>query len=294
MTPLRKTLSLASVALVLSSPGLAQTSSTTPQPGGIGPPTAVVAPGDIPDIPWHTFEVIERRYKIEAARFKALDETGIDWPGSDEVMVGTFDAKGWTVSNEIGDIDSGDTHNFDPAKSCILAVRPGTVILGKTSVCDEVGEPAPLSFQVEFWEKDVDLFGFCKALSPSPGFHGGPHCLHHGGDDFIGLARIELSIQELEAVLPNVGDEQIRTVKLFPCRNLEQVCATGPFDPDYTFTFRISRLPDVRVGVRSVLDEAIGRIGPISELQAIVAGLRLLRAPSPRKGESETVDQPTR
>jgi hypothetical protein len=50
----------------------------------------------------------------------------------------------------------------------------------------------------------------------------------------------------------------------------------------------------VRVGVRSVLDEAIGRIGPISELQAIVAGLRLLRAPSPRKGESETVDQPTR
>jgi hypothetical protein len=47
------------------------------------------------DIPWHTFEVIERRYKIEAVRFKARDETGRDRWGSDEVWVGTFDANGW-------------------------------------------------------------------------------------------------------------------------------------------------------------------------------------------------------
>ena len=104
-----------------------------PQPAGAGPPANVVT---LSDFPWHTFEWIERRYKIEAMRFKALDETGIDWPGSDEVMVETTNAKGFTVTNEIGDIDSGDTHHFDPAKSCIVGVRPGVVVLGKTSVCD--------------------------------------------------------------------------------------------------------------------------------------------------------------
>ena len=48
-----KTLRLASVALALSSAGaFAQTPPATPQPGGVGPPTAVVVPGDIPDIPF--------------------------------------------------------------------------------------------------------------------------------------------------------------------------------------------------------------------------------------------------
>jgi hypothetical protein len=282
MATITKKLSLASVALALSSAGaFAQAPPTMPQPSA-GPPAAVVVP---PDIPWHTFEVIERRYKIEAMRFKALDETGIDWPGSDEVMVETTDAKGFTVTNEIGNIDSGDTHHFDPAKSCIVGVRPGVVVLGKTSVCDDAGEPAPLGFQVDFWEKDIGLFGgFCKALPPPAGHHAGPHCGNDGsGDDFIGRRRIELSIQELEAILPNVGDEHIKTESLFGCRNLEQICTTGLFDPDYTFTFRVTRLPDVRIGVRSVLDEAMRRIGSGSELETIVAGLRSLPAPTPRK-----------
>jgi hypothetical protein len=71
-------------------------------------------------MPWADLFFIERRYKIEAVSFKAFDETGVDWWGSDEVKVETRDAEGWTVSNEIDDVDSGDTHPFDPAKSCIV------------------------------------------------------------------------------------------------------------------------------------------------------------------------------
>jgi hypothetical protein len=259
----------------------------TPQPEGAGRP-AVVVPSDFP---WHTFELIERRYKIEAVRFKARDETGIDWWGSDEVMVRTDDAKGWTVSDEIGNIDSGDTHPFDPAKSCIVAVRPGIVVLGKTSVCDGVGEPAPLGFRVEMWEKDFSIFGFASCLTGGPpGSHSGPHCADDGqGDDFIGRAQIDLLAQELEAALPNVGNEHIETVVLNPCRG--DVCDVT-YGPDYSFTFRVTRLPDVRVGLGSVLDEAMRRIGARSELEAIVAGLRSLRAPSPRKIEPETVNPP--
>lgn len=182
-----------------------------------------------------------KRYKIEAMRFKAVDETGVDWPGSDEVMVETRDARGWTVSNEIGDIDSGDTHHFDPAKSCVVAVRPGTVVLGETSVCDNDGEPGPLWFKVSLWEKDWVGYptGFCGVLPAPPGHHRGPHCADDGnGDDFIGRARLVFPESELDAALPNVGDEVIETVRLHPCSGN---CAGFH---DYRFTYRVTRMPD--------------------------------------------------
>ncbi len=268
--------------------GFAQ-SEPAPQLNPAGTPTLAGAPSNIP---WHTFEWIERRYKIEAVRFKARDETGIDWPGSDEVMVGTVDAKGSTVSDEFGDIDSGDIGNFDPAKSCIVAVRPGTVVLGKTSVCDDVGEPAPLGFEVEFWEKGVFEFpsGFCILAGPPPGHHAMAHCLDDGnGDDLIGRARLDFPMHELEAALPNVGDQRTETAAVFPCPPTVDTC--GAFDfADYTFTYRITRLPDVSVGLLSLLNEAMPKIGARSELEAIIAGLRSLRPLDTRKKETETVN----
>jgi hypothetical protein len=263
----------------------AQTRPATPQPEGAGTPADVAV---LRDFPWHTVEWVERRYKIEAMRFKARDETGYDWWGSDEVMVETVDAKGWTVSDEIGGIDSGDTHHFDPAKSCIIAVRPGIVVLGKTSVCDDIGEPAPLWFEVEFWEKDpIGIsIGFCKRVSGPGGHRGSRDCANDGnGDDFIGRARLDFPAQDFEAVLPNVGDEYIETVVLNPCFGAD-VCDVT-YGPDYSFTYRITRLADLRVDLRSVLDEAMQRSGARSELEAIVAGLRSLRAPNPRKVEPE-------
>jgi len=262
----------------------AQEPPSTLEPGGAGRPGVAAALGGS----WDTIEWVERRYKIEAMRFKARDETGVDWWGSDEVMVETSDAKGGTVSDEIGNIDSGDTHNFDPAKSCIIAVRPGIVVLGKTSVCDDIGEPAPLGFQVEFWEKDSIGYpaGFCNVVGPGPGGHAGPHCANdQNGDDFIGRARVDFSAQDFDPVLPKVGDEFIETVVLNPCSSGD-VCDVT-WGPDYTFTYRITRLRDVRVDLRSELDGAMQRSGARSELEALVAGLRSLRAPSPRKIEPE-------
>ena len=143
------------------------------------PPAAERAAAAAVDFPWDTITAqwTERRYKVEAIRFKARDESGADWWGSDEVMAGTFDAEGFTASDEIGDIDSGDTHDFDPAVSCIIGVRPGIATLGKNSVCDEAGKPGPFSFKVELWEKDISPFGgFCAVVAAAPGQHVGPHC----------------------------------------------------------------------------------------------------------------------
>jgi hypothetical protein len=259
----------------------------------------VVAPSDFP---WETVEWVERRYKIEAMHFEARDETGLDWWGDDDVMISTVDARGWTVSEEIGSVDSGETFSFDPAKSCIVAVRPGIVVLGETSVCDDVGEPAPLWFEVEFWEKDFEILpdiptGFCNSVgpgTPEPGRHGGPHFAHDScddNDDFIGRARLEFAMWELEAALPNVGDEFIETVVLNACSGPD-VCDVT-YGPDYSFTYRITRLADVRVDLREMLDEARRSSGARSELEAIVAGLKSLRAPSPRKIEPETGNLPS-
>src|SRR5690606_31019843 len=68
-------------------------------PAGSGAPAAAASPAgfrwDDIVIQWN-----ERRYKIEATGFTARDESGVDW-GSDEVMVETTDADGWTVTDEI-------------------------------------------------------------------------------------------------------------------------------------------------------------------------------------------------
>ena len=242
------------------------------------------------DFPWETITAdwVERRYKVEAIRFKARDETGIDWLGSDEVMVETIDAKGLTVSDEIGDIDSGDTHDFDPALSCIIGVRPGEVVLGKSSRCDDAGEPGPFSFVVQFWEKDsfsLD-FGFC-AIVPGSSGHFPTHCADDGiGDDFIGRRELFFPLPDLEATLPNVGDSFTETVVLGLCPEGTTVC--GGWDtPDYTFTYRTTRLPDVRTDFRSQLEAAMARSGIRLAGDAVAAALRGVEAPVDRKAEPE-------
>jgi hypothetical protein len=107
------------------------------------------------------------------------------------------------------------------------------------------------------------------------------------GDDFLGRVRLEAPAYDLEVGLPEVGDVYVETVTLGACG--DTVCTPSS---EYTFTYIITRLPDVRVGLRSVLDEAMQRSGVRSEPEAIAAGLRSLRAPSPRKIQSETANLP--
>ena len=253
--------------------------------------TTPAAAGAAVDFPWNTItaEWIERRYKVEAIRFKARDETGIDWLGSDEVMVGTVDAKGFTVSDEIGGINSGDTHEFGPTVSCIIGVPPGIVTLGRNSVCDEEGVAGPFSFKAELWEKDITFPSeVCLVLGAGPGEHAGAHCLDDGsGDDFIGWRRLFFPIPDLEATLPNVGDSFTETVVLFPCPEGTDVCGGWDF-ADYSFTYRTTRLADVRTDFRSELLAAMERSHIANPGDAIAAGLRSLAAPVERKGAVAT------
>lgn len=291
-TNLRFVVCYLSLAIAAVSPSRVSAAEpqTSSHPAGSGHQSLVQLSGNIP---WDAIVWVERRYKIETLRFKARDESGIDWLGSDEVTVGTFDSKGFTISRTIENIDSGDTHEFDPAKSCIVPIPPGEVVLGETSVCDPIGESAPLSFKVELWEEDQVWIEFNPHPYTPPGGHGSGNLYLHGdSDDFLGRAQIDLAALDLETALPNVGDVYDETVRLFPCE--EEVCGVGPDAPDYTFTYRITRLPDVRVDLRSEARAAMQQSGIGSELEAVVAGLRSLRAPSsrqiePKIGEPKTI-----
>ena len=272
-------------------PLFCMTAAVAQESAGPTAPAIAAAAEVVIDPPWDAIVApwSERRYKVEAIRFKARDESGFDWAGSDEVMVETRDAKGFTVTDEIGDIDSGDTHDFEPDVSCIIAVPPGTMVLGKSSRCDAAGQPGPFSFEVVLWEKDSFGwdFGFCAPVGPPPGLHNGPHCGNDGlGDDLLGRRELFFPVPDLETTLPQVGDSFTETVVLSPCEDDEDVC--GGWDlPDYSFTYRTTRLPDVSTDFRSRLEAAMKRTGILQAEDAVAAGLSLLAAPRPRQAEVE-------
>lgn len=226
------------------------------------------------------YQWVERRYKIEAVRFTARQESGLGFLGSDDVMVETYDADGWTRSDRITDIDSGDVHEFNPSVSCIVSVRAGEVALGRNSNCDGEGMPAPIRFRIKMIELDFWPFGF--AVDGRGAHHYGRSLEGRATnrDDLIGEAQVDLTAQDLDAVLPNVGDTYDETVLLFPCG--DDACGEGWLlwrNGDYTFTYRITRLADQRVDFVSILDAAMKRSGMATETEAVAAGLRALRAP---------------
>lgn len=260
-------------------PALAEPPASNPPKGQVPEPAEIHLPDALVDIDFR-----ERRYKIEALSFKARDETGVDWWGSDEVMVKTTDAEGWSNSGIIGDVDTGDVVTFSPAKSCIIGVQAGTTVLNRSSVCDDAGRAAPLWFTVEMWEDDAEGPMGSPYGCSTGAKHDGDECVPGDGqDDFIGNARLDFAAWELEAALPEVGDEYVETVVLNPCG--DALCAS-PFLADYSFTYRITRMPDHFIDLPALLATAMERSGARSGFEAIVAGLNSLPVRQPRRIET--------
>ncbi len=89
------------------------------------------------------------RYRVTAYSFKALDESGIDWSGSDEPYwvfnsVGTAGTAASRASQVFGGIDTDDTQYFAPVDSCVWG-------------CGVAGAPAPfgIGLSVQLWEQDL-------------------------------------------------------------------------------------------------------------------------------------------
>lgn len=207
--------------------------------GGIySPQEARSQPPSFP--PTGAISLMVPQFVAEAVLFKAIDETGYDWAGSDEVYAVFSDLNPTLddlVTAEYGDVDAGETRNFGLGERCI-APRP---------TCAH-GVSESLNFEVSFWERDKGWPEFC--YGDIPGLH---YRLRHGkcaGDDLIGRGQVLMSREQLLAVLPTIGESrEFQLILGGPCGySGNDVVGCGPpwpNGPEYHLTYRITRLPDV-------------------------------------------------
>ena len=162
----------------------------------------------------------EPRYTVRAIKFHCVDESGIDWTGSDEPFwVFTANDEATAGVNSVGskifgNVDSGDTERFESADN-------RNIVWPQSRSAD--GAEAPIGLSIQLWEKDqgnrdkiveatekaFDIAGFVPVVGqwiakvPSvvqnaiAGF---------AGDDLMGSATIGYTASRLAQRLPNVGD----------------------------------------------------------------------------------------
>ena len=202
---------------------------------------------------------VERRYKVEAVGFKCLDETWYDSPFfapwiSDEVMVILRDPQRrvLTVSRVFDDVDTNETRNFGPQENCILPINDQQdqylQAPGHSWTCGAAGVSSPFTFSVEMYEEDLDLeLGF----QIPPNKYDEDSSIFTKSDELIGRRTLAFPAEELAAAMPNVNDTVEETIKLGACyddEGREGGCVETPIwptGPEYTFTYRLTRLPDV-------------------------------------------------
>ncbi len=183
--------------------------------------------------------LVERRYKVEAISFHCYGETWYDDLGSDEVAVVinevTYNNRGHNpMYFKFEDVDAGETRTFPSNQRCILPINvPHIYSLeafeGDVWTCFETGVPGPFSFTVSMRELDVDPY-YAGLID---GYR-------------IGSRTLTFTHEELATAMPNVYDTYDETISLGPCHD-ERGCVISPGLPepaDYSFTYRLTRLPD--------------------------------------------------
>ena len=91
--------------------------------------------------------ILVPQFVAEAVRFKAIDESGFDWPGSDEVYAVFSDLNPNLtdlVTSTFENVNTGTTRDFGPDERCIAP---------RSNKCDH-GVSEILHFKVSFWEED--------------------------------------------------------------------------------------------------------------------------------------------
>jgi hypothetical protein len=201
---------------------------------GAKPPTQLAAPAAV------------KQYNVRALHFKAIDESGLDWTGSDEPYwvfssVGRDGTSSTRHTQEFSNVDSGDVRAFANGDRYIFPQPAGNA-------------PAPtgigMSFQV--WEADqgskaatvaktgeyFQKAGAISALTPAPawvgitlGYIGAATNLigQWLADDLMGSQTVAYSRSYLDARLTAPGKYFDRTL-LF---------TDG--DADYSLTLRVKR-----------------------------------------------------
>ena len=210
------------------------------------PPPPSPSPGPGPTVPPNPIR--QPRYVLQAIQFHAIDESGYDWLGSDEIF-GAFYADGNIAMTDVfGDVDTGDTRQFGVTERCITpiaALVPGTddgdgrwsSESGDQWRSAEQGRAAPIDVTIALFEDDSPFEFWTWSC-----FYRDNVPPHDCPDDRIGERDLSFSAAELAAVMPAVGDAYEETIELGGvCGGADGCGATGPW---YSVTYRLTRFPD--------------------------------------------------
>ncbi len=188
---------------------------------GLGPASAQPVRRD----ETQTITITLPQFVVHAVSFKAIDETGWDVLGSDEVhaVFADFNPIEERATSEYDHVNAGETIAFIADDQCISPLPD----------CSRGRER--VRFAVALWESDIEFPSIVDLEEPDLiGAHDVYESGIDPGDDLIGRVQVAFSRNQLLGTLPNVGDTVER-----------QVQPTGGAG-SYRFNYRITRLPDVR------------------------------------------------
>jgi hypothetical protein len=197
-------------------------------------------------------------YTVEVHGFKALDESGSDWSGSDEVFGLFHSTRGYsTRTTKQGNVDSGDFRRIGNRERCLAPQRilSGGPVLGWLVASETswdcgpstTGVAAPIGLTLELWEDDP-----CSAFVPPVCFNPFAPPVRDPKDDLIGRHEVTYTSAQLESRLREVGDVIVDHFILGgPCGHTDNpVCSVGPFSstgPEYKLTINIRLVRDAPV-----------------------------------------------
>lgn len=226
------------------------------QPAVAAQPTIAVQPpvrdADVPNAVAGDGQMLAR-YVVEAISFKALNETGVDFLGSDEVVVRYAIGETMMLTGIYGSVDTGETHQLRSGQQCIFPAIDPDGIYNRRWSCNAGGASGPVNFQITLYEFD----GFLRGVLTNPL----QFCLQAGND-------LLSSCKQLQSVAIGSGffaQTEIELAQAMPTvgASVERVV---PIGSAYQVTIRLTRM-------RSSIVPPVGDeppLGPVEPSQPCV------------------------
>lgn len=187
----------------------------------------------------------EPRFMVEAVNFHAVDESGPNSPGADEVFA-IFEAGGQSMlTSVVEEVETGEMHEFDTAQRCILPAQDLDGARNDQWSCAPSGAPGPVQFTIALYELDPDYRGELAAF-----FGQGFEVCLGGPTDVLAATCVRDHSDLLFRHTFNYGVSEI-LMRLDPaCRCFTETVAYRQTDwrgdSDYQVTIRITRVDDGR------------------------------------------------
>ena len=188
---------------------------------------------------------LQPMFMVEALDFTAVDETGWDWWGSDEIY-SVWKSNAIVSTLIVDNVDSGDDpFPYHQLQSCIYPIAGNEIIIdgryggeGSGWICKGEGGPGPIQFTAFFLDDDSPA-----ADLPLACFSGS--FVTDCEDTFVGKYIGTWSNEELRAGWTAPGTVQDFTVRLIPYLEGPSIIVNN--FPDYDFHFRITRMADKEI-----------------------------------------------